>query len=347
MAIELQTFASGDTDYISKLNANMTTLTDAINALQQVAAAAGQGGVVSAGLFLDTLFNHTNGLIGPGSYKPTFSATTVTVAPGGMYLASTQTVVTSLNNVPLNFLGQTSGTYYVTVTGGTPTITSARVDGSIYSVPWSGSAFTGGATYLVPIFFDTLESDQSRKSTVLNRNYPTIDDRLEATETTAKNAAEDASSALSIAYEVEASLGARDRKIGITVDGSTGVKGAIQIDFAGTIIGWSIIADVAGSIQVEVDRKTSSTPPAAPGIPNTTTDKISASAPIALSSAQSAARAAAGVSTWTTHLNQWDVVQFNVISVATIARATMYLLIQEDLPSPPEISSPMEFEEEQ
>ena len=116
---------------------------------------------------------------------------------------------------------------------------------------------------------------------------PTIDHRLEATE-------EIAIAAKTTAEEALALTGGMIRKVGLTADGSgvvitPGVKGTVQLDYAGTIVGWSIVGDVVGSMTVEVQKKASSPPPAAPGIPNTTTDKISASAPITISSAQSAA----------------------------------------------------------
>jgi|PlaIllAssembly_1097288.scaffolds.fasta_scaffold00017_6 hypothetical protein len=124
------------------------------------------------------------------------------------------------------------------------------------------------------------------------------------------------------------------RKVGISLDGagsaiSTGVKGAIQVDFGGTVIGWSIISDQAGSITIEVSKKASSAPPSAPAIPDPTTDKISASAPIELSSAQTAASGTTGVSTWTTSVSQWDVFQFKVATAVTVTRATAYVRIQE------------------
>jgi len=124
------------------------------------------------------------------------------------------------------------------------------------------------------------------------------------------------------------------RKVGCSLDGggvalTTGVKGQIQVDFAGTIIGWSLIGDQSGSISVDVDLQASSAPPAAPGIPDTTGDKISASAPIAVSGAQSAAGGTSAVSTWTTTIAQWDVIQFNVTAVTTLTKATLYILIQE------------------
>lgn len=129
------------------------------------------------------------------------------------------------------------------------------------------------------------------------------------------------------------------RVVGLTIDGggsvpSTGIKGAIQVDFAGTIIGWSIIADQPGTISVEVDVARDSppaSPPAPPPIPNTTTDKISASAPIELddpSGVQSASGGSSEVASWNTDIQQWDVIQFNVAAVTTLTRATMYLRIQ-------------------
>ena len=119
----------------------------------------------------------------------------------------------------------------------------------------------------------------------------------------------------------------RVRKVGVTVDGSTGIKGSIQVDFVGTIVGWSIQADVVGSISVDVSKRAGTQ--ALPQIPNPATHKISASAPIALSSAQTKGVDVAGVLTWVTSVAQWDTIQFNVVSVTTITKATLYLRIQE------------------
>src|SRR5690242_15534736 len=90
---------------------------------------------------------------------------------------------------------------------------------------------------------------------------------------------------------------------------------AIQIPFGCTITGWAIMADVSGSASVDICFHAGSAPPSAPSIPNTTTDKISASAPVALSSAQSAAGGASAISTWTTALSQWGSVLFNLTSL--------------------------------
>lgn len=119
---------------------------------------------------------------------------------------------------------------------------------------------------------------------------------------------------------------------GLTVDGggstpATGTKGFVQVPFAGTIIGWAIVADQAGSASFDIWKVASSAPPAAPSVP-TSANKISASAPPALSSAQSASAGASGVSTWTTAVAQWDVLGFNLTAATTVTRITLQIFIQ-------------------
>jgi hypothetical protein len=300
-------------DYIAKMNQNVSTLTEAINQLQtQAGAAAGAGSAMSTGMFMNALFNGADALIGPGSYVPSQSGSTLTVSAGAMYLAAPQAVASSPLIVTISFLGQTAGTHYIVVDStGTVSRQGSRVAGTAYSVYWSGASFNGQPIRLAPCFYDTAEATASRMSTALGElespaevvEFDTLDQRLEATETAA----------------------GPERKIGCTVDGTVGVKGAIQIDFDGDILGWTIIADRVGSLAVSVSRKASSAPPAAPGIPSPTTDKISGSSPIQLTTAQSAAWG--NMSGWTTTLSKWDVVQFTVESVTTITRATLYLRI--------------------
>lgn len=334
MPIDLKTYASGDTDYIAKMNANVAALTTAINQLETQMGAIGGGSQLSIGMLLEALFNGADALIGPDSYKPVASGTTLNVAPGGAYVNATQTVVASFSTRPLNFSGKPAGTYYIRVDpAGIPAAVDTQEPGSMYSVGWSGGGF-GPAIKIAPVFFDTKEAEASRDSEALNTKYTTLDARLEVGESLAVEAATNAESALAVAYELQMQMGGvLIRKVGCTVDGSNGVKGAIQIDFTGEIVGWSCIADQVGNLQIEVSRKASAAPPSAPAIPNTTTDKISMT-PIQLTGAQSASADAAGVSTWDTVLNQWDVLQFQVVSVGTITKATVYLRIQEATPSP-------------
>jgi hypothetical protein len=121
--------------------------------------------------------------------------------------------------------------------------------------------------------------------------------------------------------------------IGLTVDGggaapATGHKGYIQVPYTGTIVGWAVVADQSGSLTLEIDKHASAVPPAAPTRPNTSSDKISASAPVSLSSAASASVGTSGVSTWTIAVNQWDVFGFNLTAATTVQRFTVTLFIQ-------------------
>lgn len=334
MAIEIRTFASGDTDYIAKLNENYAIIKAAIDQLQVMAGAAGSGSAASAGYMMDALFSHADALIGPGAYAPTYSGGLLLVDPGAMYLADLQTVVQWFGVTELNFGGSTAGTYYVVVTGtGLPGKRDTADAGAAWSVLWTGSAFVGTPVRIAPTFFDTTEATAARISSALAGpasppvppiEYHTLDDRLEAAEEQIYAAQQAADAALEAAS-------ARVRKVGLSLGGdlSLGIKGAIQVDFAGTIIGWSVTADAVGSVSVSVAKKASSAPPAAPAIPDPVTDKISGTAPIVLSTAQSAAVAAAGVSTWTTAVAQWDVLQFSLVSLTTITKATLYLRIEE------------------
>lgn len=128
---------------------------------------------------------------------------------------------------------------------------------------------------------------------------------------------------------VDPAVGA-SASFGLTIDGggsaiTTGQKGYVQLPFGCVITGWSILADQSGSISIELDAQANSAPPSAPVLPDTTTDKISASAPIALSTAQSASSGTSGVSTWSTTRAIWDVFGFNVASVTTVTRVTVVI----------------------
>ncbi len=339
MAIELREFASGDTDYIAKLNANVAALKAAIDALQLQAGSASGVNEITVAAFWDALFNSADCAIGPDAYYPTQGATTASVAKGGFYLAEIQTPVKKDIATVLNFAGQTAGTKYITISStGEPTLQSTLLAGAAWSVYWSGSAFVGDPIRVAPCLFDASEATAARNSTALGAldsppeaiEYRTLDDRLEAAEEIAAEANAVAQEALTTLYEFGLS-GGKVRYVGCTVDFNSGAQGAIQIDFAGTIIGWHVIADVTGNLQVSISRQHSSAPPSAPNVPDISTDKISAAAPIVLSGARSAAGAEDEVATWDTEVFQWDVIQFAVDSTATVGYATVVLRIQETL----------------
>ena len=123
------------------------------------------------------------------------------------------------------------------------------------------------------------------------------------------------------------------RMVGFTIDGGesivpTGVAGAIQVPFAGTIIGWSIeeTSGHGGSISINVNRAAGTQ--TTPTVPSTGTNLISGSSPIKLSLQSANATGTSGVSSWTTGINAWDSILFNVTSATTVQRVTGWILIQ-------------------
>jgi hypothetical protein len=109
---------------------------------------------------------------------------------------------------------------------------------------------------------------------------------------------------------------------GITIDGggstpATGSKGFLQIPFAGTITGWTLIADVSGSASITVKKSTFA------GFPTTTS--IVAAAPPALSSQQNATSTT--LTGWTTAVAVGDVLEFVLASATTLTRLVLELQI--------------------
>lgn len=132
------------------------------------------------------------------------------------------------------------------------------------------------------------------------------------------------------------SSGVTIRGFGISMDGggetiTTGQRGFAQLPYACTIVGWSAQGreGETGSITIELGARASSAPPAAPSRPILpTTDKISASAPIAISAASSASGGTSAVATWSTARAQWDVFSFYVTSATTFTGVTVQVYCQ-------------------
>jgi hypothetical protein len=109
---------------------------------------------------------------------------------------------------------------------------------------------------------------------------------------------------------------------GITIDGSgstptTGSKGFVQVPFAGTITGWTLIGDVSGSASITVKKSTFA------GFP-TTTSIVASTAPV-LSSQQNATSTT--LTGWTTAVAAGDVLEFVLASVSTVTRLTLEIKI--------------------
>lgn len=107
----------------------------------------------------------------------------------------------------------------------------------------------------------------------------------------------------------------RTRSIQYTIDGggaaiTTGAKGFVIMPYSGTITEWTLIADVSGSIVIDVWKDTYA------NHPPTVADTIAGSEKPTLSSATK--NQDTTLSTWSTAVTAGDIIRFNVDSVSTV-----------------------------
>ena len=112
----------------------------------------------------------------------------------------------------------------------------------------------------------------------------------------------------------------------IIIDGAgvaitTGINGDIECPFAGTITGWRLFADQAGSIVIDIWKDTYA------NFPPVDADSICAAALPTLAGV--AKNESAGLSGWTTAFAKGDVLRFNVDSITTCTRVTLSLTVTE------------------
>lgn len=176
--ITLNTYANGDTTYVSKMNADNSTVQTAINNLLASAAASSVTDWLTA---MTAMYGATITRIGFSSFKVTTSGTVATVAAGYAWLPSASAVVQLSAAVGLDFSGYASGTYYITLSSlGIPTISSSS-GYNLSVVVWSGTAFTSvtDSTY---VFMSSTDQNALLTSTANAATYTSLDARLEADE---------------------------------------------------------------------------------------------------------------------------------------------------------------------
>lgn len=100
---------------------------------------------------------------------------------------------------------------------------------------------------------------------------------------------------------------------------TTGIKGDLICDFAGTIQKWTLLADQSGSIVVDIWRDTYANYPPVVG------DVITASAKPTISAATKGQSST--LTGWSTGITAGDVLRFNVNSAATVQRVTIALTV--------------------
>lgn len=106
---------------------------------------------------------------------------------------------------------------------------------------------------------------------------------------------------------------------GLGAEITTGIKGEYFIDFPCEIIGWTLLADQPGDIQIDIWKTPLGSFPPDVG------DTITGGSPPVLSAAQSAD---GGVSGWTTTVDYGDTFIFNVDSVSTVTRVSVFLSVK-------------------
>lgn len=108
----------------------------------------------------------------------------------------------------------------------------------------------------------------------------------------------------------------------LTIDGggaalTTGVKFDLEVPFGCTLVSYTLVADVSGSVVLDIWRGTYA------NFPPTVADSITATAKPTLSAATKAQDIT--LTGWTTTLSEGDLLRFNVDSVATITRLMLSL----------------------
>jgi hypothetical protein len=120
------------------------------------------------------------------------------------------------------------------------------------------------------------------------------------------------------------SPGLGDRALNVIIEGlgpiTTGVKCDYKIDDDFTIIEWHMLADVAGSMVIDIWKDVVAS------FPPTIADTITASAKPTLSSAAYASSLT--LTGWTTAVYAGDVLRFNVDSASTITRICLALRLK-------------------
>jgi len=185
MTITLQRLATtGETAYIPKHNANIEAIEAAINVMSGTVDTLG-----SAAASPTNLFNIGKAMFGPiavalvgeTSFAESTAGTNLTLQPGFFWSASAAQMAYKSTTTVIPFSGAAAGTYYIRMgIDGIPYRDTSSA-AALYSVVWSGSAFTSVnklATY-APGYQDLLDLLSSGYSGL---TYASPDKRIEATE---------------------------------------------------------------------------------------------------------------------------------------------------------------------
>ncbi len=113
--------------------------------------------------------------------------------------------------------------------------------------------------------------------------------------------------------------------VGITIDGggsaiTTGLKGYIEVPYAGTIVGWTLLGDQTGSMVMDVWKDSYA------NYPPTVADTIAGTEKPTITAGVKGQDLS--LTTWTTSVAAGDILGFNVDSCSSITRAHLIIRIQ-------------------
>jgi hypothetical protein len=189
MTLSLQRFATGDTNYVGKHNSNADAIEGAVAILEAVLSGITGSGAISITTAFEALFGNSVAVIGAGSYAASGSGTNLTVQAGYCYRPLLQQILHKASSTVLSFSGLAAATYYIQVDAtGTPNRSDDSTE-ALYSVVWTGSAF-GTITRLAAVAWGQSDWLSAQVSAALGASYTTLDARLEAGETKAKQGAD-------------------------------------------------------------------------------------------------------------------------------------------------------------
>lgn len=195
-------------------------------------------------------------------------------------------------------------------------------DGSVFWSEGSGSGGSGGTVTSVALTVPARQSVSGSPITI--SGTLAITDNTESANTVFAGPSSGGAATPGFRTIVSADLPGNELlgSFGVTIDGAgsvpgTGQKGYVQMPYAGTITGWTMLANQSGSAQITVSKGTYSAFP--------TLTSIDASLPPNLSSAQK--NTSTTLTGWTTAVNVGDVFGFNLDSVTTCTRIQLFLQV--------------------
>jgi hypothetical protein len=184
MSVTLQRFANPDTNYVAKHNANADALEVALDSIDAILGGVTGAGALTIAAAYEALFGATVALVGSGSFAQSTAGTILTVQAGYCWRPSLNQILYRSSSTGIDFTGVTAGTYYIQVDAGSNPIRTTDSTEAIYTVVWSGSAFTS-VTRSANIVWSSGDWIAAQASAALAASYDGLDARLEAGETKA------------------------------------------------------------------------------------------------------------------------------------------------------------------